>query len=132
MTPIIAGVTDGINMSYSISLIDPVTKEVLTADNPHFIRGGYYAMNGTSDLWLNVTYNYSGYFYKYIDEEKGIRAIYGMTGAESIPILQDAISKLKDDATNRYWDATEGNAKRALSGLVALAQMRPDGIWDGD
>ena len=55
-----------------------------------------------------------------------------MTGAEAIPLLNDAISKLKDDATNNYFDPTEGNAKRALCQLRALAQLRPDGIFDGD
>lgn len=58
--------------------------------------------------------------------------MYGMTGAEAIPLLNDAISKLKDDTTNNYFDPTEGNAKRALCQLRALAQLRPDGIFDGD
>jgi hypothetical protein len=31
---------------------------------------------------------------------------------------------------NDYWKATEGNAKRALCQLVALAQLRPDGVWN--
>ena len=31
-----------------------------------------------------------------------------------------------------YWKATEGNAKRALCQLRALAQLRPDGVFDGD
>ena len=55
-----------------------------------------------------------------------------MTGAESIPVLEAAASRLADDATGNYWDATEGNAKRALLQLVALAKLRPDGVWDGD
>lgn len=28
-----------------------------------------------------------------------------------------------------YWKATEGNAKRALCGLLMFAQLRPDGVW---
>lgn len=31
------------------------------------------------------------------------------------------------------WDCslvTEGNAKKALYGLLALAKLRPDGIWE--
>ena len=39
---------------------------------------------------------------------------------------------LADDATDNYWDATEGNARRPLLKLAAMARMRPDGIWDGD
>lgn len=55
------------------------------------------------------------------------------TGAESIPMLEKAISALGDDVDdNDYWNATEGNAKRALYGLLAFAKMRPDGVWDGD
>jgi hypothetical protein len=62
----------------------------------------------------------------------GIRSIYGMSGAESIPVLKKAIELLGDDVSGNYWDATEGNAKKALIQLLALAQMRPDGLWSGD
>lgn len=48
-------------------------------------------------------------------------------------MLEKAISALGDDVDDSdYWHATEGNAKRALYGLLALAKMRPDGVWDGD
>ena len=44
-----------------------------------------------------------------------------------------AIAALGDDADDSdYWNATEGNAKRALYGLLAFAKIRPDGMWDGD
>ena len=56
----------------------------------------------------------------------------GMTGAESIPVLQNAIANLGDDTDQDYWKATDGNAKRSLCQLLAMAKMRPDGIWDGD
>jgi len=55
-----------------------------------------------------------------------------MSGAESIPILRAAADKLGDDVHDDYWQPTEGNAKRALFGLIALAQLRPDGVWKGD
>ena len=118
-------------MSYDISLHDPVTREVPCADMPHDMRGGTYCVGGTRELWLNVTYNYAPHF-KRVLGESGIRAIYGMTGEESIPVLEDAASRLADDASDDYWDATEGNAKRALLQLAAMARLRPDGIWDGD
>ena len=119
-------------MSYDIKLVDPVSKQVIELAFPHFLRGGTYAVNGTEELWLNVTYNYSKFFYQFIDNKKGIRAIYGKSGAESIPILESAINNLKDDITDNYWDSTEGNAKSALIQLLTMAKMRPDGIWDGD
>jgi hypothetical protein len=92
-------------MSYDINLLDPVTKEVIEFDFPHQISGGNYVAGGTK---------------------------YGMTGAESIPVLKEAISKLGDDTNPDYWKPTEGNAKEPLLGLLAFAQMRPDGIWYGD
>ena len=92
-------------MSYDIRLCDPVTHETLKTDVPHDMRGGTYAMGGTTGLWLNVTYNYGKHYYRVLGD-KGIRTIYGMTGAESIPVLEAAATK--------------------------LARLRPDGVWDGD
>lgn len=118
-------------MSYDISLCDPVTKETIMLESPHAMRGGTYAVDGTTEAWLNITYNYAKLFRRVFGDE-GIRTIYGMTGAESIPVLKAAISQLGDDVSDDYWKDTEGNAKRSLYQLLALAQMRPDGVWDGD
>lgn len=119
-------------MSYDIHLLDPVTKEVIHFKEPHFMTGGTYAVNGTTEAWLNITYNYGEYYYEHLDKEKGIRFIYGKSGAESIPILEKAIASLGNEVDPDYWKATEGNAKRPLLKLLALARMRPDGIWKGD
>lgn len=119
-------------MSYDINLTDPVTREVITVDDPHLMTGGTYSIGGTRELWLNVTYNYSAIYARAFGDGRGIRSIYGMTGAESIPVLEAAAAVLGDDATDDYWEATEGNAKRPLLQLAAMARMRPDGIWDGD
>lgn len=118
-------------MSYDICLKDPVSKEVILLDTPHFCRGGTYAVGGENRLELNVTYNYSKHYYR-VFGDNGIRTIYGMTGAQSIPVLTNAINQLGNDVSYDYWEATEGNAKRPLCQLLAFAQMRPDGIWDGD
>lgn len=114
-----------------IRLCDPVTHEALQTDVPHDMRGGTYAMGGTTGLWLNVTYNYGRHYYRVLGDE-GIRTIYGMTGAESIPVLEAAAAKLSDEVSDDYWEATEGNAKRPLLQLAAMARIRPDGVWDGD
>lgn len=120
-------------MSYDITLNDQVTKEVIQLDNPHFMAGGTYVAGGTTELWLNVTYNYGPIFRRpEVLGDDGIRTIYGMTGAESVPVLQKAIAALGDDIDQDYWNATDGNAKKPLCQLLAMAQMRPDGIWDGD
>jgi hypothetical protein len=117
-------------MSYDIYLADAVTGESLHSDDPHHMSGGIVAIGGTTKLWLNVTYNYWPHFQRL--GEKGIRTIYGMTGAESLPLLKAAAEQLGDDVHDDYWEPTEGNAKRALLQLVALAQLRPDGVWKGD
>jgi len=120
-------------MSYDICLKDPVTREVIILNRAHHLRGGTYAVGGTKEAWINVTYNYAPLFRQTIDEEKGIRFIYGMTGAASLPILRRAAGLLGDDVDDDdYWSPTEGNVKRAILKLTALAEMCPDGIWDGD
>jgi hypothetical protein len=118
-------------MSYDIRLYDPVTGEALELDAPHHMKGGTFAVGGTTEAHLNITYNYSPHYYRTMGE-KGISTIYGMTGAQSIPVLRDAAAMLADDVAKNYWEPTEGNAKRALFQLVALAEMRPDGVWNGD
>ena len=135
-------------MSYDISLVDPVTRETLTMDAPHQMRGGTYAIGGTDEMWVNITYNYARWYYKdYAFGENGIRSIYGLSGAESIPVLKKAIAGLEDSkeelpdeevkqcfehGTTGYWLPTRENAIRPLYQLLALAQMRPDGVWEGD
>ncbi len=118
-------------MGYCVELLEPTTKERIQFDFVHQIRGGTYAIGGSDEAYMSVTYNYGGILRKVIGE-KGIRTIYGMSGAESIPVLEYAISKLDNDVDEDYWKATEGNTKKALQGLLAFAKLRPDGIWDGD
>ena len=118
-------------MSYSIHLKHPVSGEVLRLDAPHHMRGSTYAVGGTTEAHLNITYNYAGFFRQVLGPD-GIRVVYGMSGAESLPILRGAAAALHDDVDDDYWKPTEGNAKAAIMQLIALAQMRPDGIWAGD
>lgn len=119
-------------MSYDIDLLDPVTKEVIELDQPHQMKGSTYVVSGSNQASLNITYNYGKLYKQCINQERGIRHIYGMTGAESIFVLQQAANTLGNDVDDDYWKATEGNAKKALLQLIALAQLRPDGIWSGD
>lgn len=130
-------------MSWDVDLCDPVTNEVLELDNPHFMRGGTYAVDGTREMSLNITFNYTRF---YNDAFKGgFRSLNGMTGAESIPILKAAIERIHDpkipdlnederyeyeskNATG-YWMPTKVNCLKPLYQLLSLAQMRPDGVW---
>jgi hypothetical protein len=118
-------------MSYDIYLCDPVSGSVAELDSPHQMKGGTYAIGGTRQAHFNVTYNYSRHFYRVMGEG-GIRSIYGLSGAESLPILDKAIHELGNDTDQDYWKPTEGNAKQALISLRALATLRPDCVWKGD
>ena len=93
-------------MSYDIYLTDPVTHETILLDSPHQMKGGTYALGGTREAHLNVTYNYAPHFESL--GAKGIRTIYGMTGAASLPLLKDTMDFLGDDADDDYWKPTEG------------------------
>ena len=205
-------------MSYDIYLRDPVTEDVCQVKG-HLMTGGTYKaehdpISGAfspaldTDAHLNVTYNYSRYYYEATEGDErfahddgdgevryGIRGIYGKTGFESLTMLADMISRIREryfangdwvesrrertywldtagrryDAseqlgyylaslshperlpedfddwtehtepyviseghTDDYWEPTAANALRPLYQLMALAQMRPDGVWDGD
>jgi hypothetical protein len=61
-----------------------------------------------------------------------IRAIYGLTGAASVPVLEQAIRRLSDATAHWRADNADTYAKRALRGLLLLAQLRPDGVWEGE
>ena len=93
-------------MSYDISLVEPTTRETIEFDTPHQMKGGTYALGGTSEAWLNITYNYARWYYKdgvfpnKGEDRGGIRSIYDMTGADSIPVLQHAISVLEEMTEN--------------------------------
>ena len=134
-------------MSYDIRLKDSVTEETLQLDEPHQMKGGTYCVNGEPEAHLNITYNYGEILRRVFGDgevelsdwgklfgggKTGIRRLYGMSGSDSIPILENAISQLSDDINDNYWAATEGNVKSALNYTLALAKMCPDGIWDGD
>lgn len=131
------------HMSYDVRLIDHTTHKVLEAENPHFMQGGTFCPGGTKELWLNITYNYAAMLCKVlqrdvIDQSNGRRttlvgldAINGIYAAETISMLRKAINSLSDEGANEsYWHPTEGNVKKALIQLKALADMRPDGVWE--
>lgn len=117
-------------MSYDIQLLDPATGRAVEFDKPHGIKGGTFTPRDRTAS-LNVTYNYSSLFKRSLGEN-GIRTIYGMTGKQSIPVIEKAMKSLGDDVSANYWAATEGNAKRALKHLLNFAKSAPQGIWSGD
>lgn len=121
-------------MSYDIGLKDPTTGEVVEVARHE--EGGTYAVGGCTDASLNITYNYSGLFRFFVDQEEGIRWLYGKTGEEVVPRLQSAIESLEkiDKAPweRDYWAPTSGNACHALKILLAWAEQHPTAVFEGD
>lgn len=118
-------------MGYHCQLLDPETNEELTIDEPHHIKGGTYQLGGTKELWTSITSNYARFYYtEKLDKERGLNVLNGMTGEQSIPVLEKAISQMEGKPTDNYWDGTEGNAKKALFSLLELAKLGPQGVWE--
>jgi len=115
-------------MSYDLELLDPKTDELIEFDKPHHLTGGTYAVGGTTGAWLNMTYNYSPILYRVFGKH-GIRALDGMTADRSKILLNKVIQGLGTDVSDDYWECTEGNVRKALSDVLAIASERPDGYW---
>lgn len=115
-------------MSYDVELLEPVSKKTIQFDSKHHMTGGTYCLGGTTEAWLNITYNYAKPYSKAV-EGFSINNLEGKTALETMPQIQEVIDNLGDEVDDDYWKPTEGNAKKALIQLLALAKMRPDGIW---
>ena len=109
-------------MSYDIYLIDKDTGEELKSKEPHNIRGGSYA-EGDVTLYLNITFNYHDAYKK-----------HGLWLPElDQRLVKDVISKLfsvynqlEGEPSVNYWEATDGNAKKALGDLIKLCSLAPE------
>ena len=112
-------------MSYDVDFCDPVSGEVIRIDEPHFMRGGTYAVGGSTALSLNIT---SNYYKNYSPHSFDIKDLDGKTALEVIPELDLVIGLLSDETDPDYWKPVDGNAKRALIQLRTMAKMRPDAV----
>ena len=116
-------------MSYDIDLKDE--KGAVVQVGLHE-EGGTYVLGGRSEASLNITYNYADFFYTQLDTERGIRWLYGKTGAECIPRMEKAVAALGTVRDADYWKPTPGNAGYALSILLGWARLHPTAKFDGD
>lgn len=118
-------------MSFDISLKDRVTGDVLELPFKHVMTGGTYRADYNektgvftpapiSEAELNVTYNYSNYYYEASKNDKrfgdaGIRGLDGKTGLESITMLKDLITRIESKyKKNGEWIVTTRTKPRAL------------------
>jgi hypothetical protein len=85
---------------------------------------------------FNVTYNLSRMFYHF--HEKGIRAAYGLSGRDALPIwramrehFEDNEQVLREMEPANGW-GTYDVALDFISSAIMASIRRPDNIWEGD
>lgn len=118
-------------------------------------RGGQYAVSDPtapiteSDLYLYITFNYSWYFSKALENDDGIKRLIGKTTTEAIPLLKSAYEKIMpmieeergtgkvlsqtwgkgsdyDESNTSYWCVSAKNAAKAINDLITLCELAPD------
>lgn len=119
-------------MSYSIYMVDRETGEDLCLKTARFMVNavmpahidpvtGKFVEDPQTDASATVTYNYAKYFYEAGEDDDrflkewrgniknvGIRVIYGLSGAESLPILSDMVKRIEEKyKTNGNWIVTK-------------------------
>jgi len=107
-------------VSFDIDLLDVDGKLLVGSTTRE--EGGTYALGGTPDCSLNVTYNYSPFF--------AYRNLDGRKASETVADLCSAVATLGTEQNADYWAATRGNAGYACAILLAFAEEFPDGIWE--
>lgn len=93
-------------------------------------EGGTYALEGSDEAELNITYNYSQHFHETIDSEIGIRWLNKKQAAQVIRVLEIAIFALGTEKDPDYWKTTKGNAGYSLSILLEWAKSNPNAIFE--
>lgn len=112
-------------MSYWIYLEDEYGVVLPTIFPAH---GGTYKV-GTAECELNVTFNYSPFFYT-IWNEKGLGHFHGMRGYQVSRIINAVLQMYpKDVPSTDYWNPTWGNARRVLITMQQWSEGHPHGIW---
>lgn len=85
---------------------------------------------------FNITYNVSGMFYAWHPD--GIRAHYGKTGQEAVPILR-GLREFMEDNKDRLeamnpengW-GSYADAMQFVTDLINASIRNPDAVWWGD
>lgn len=89
-------------------------------------EGGTYALGGSDEARLNITYNYAEVYSLF-----GFRVwdLDGKTGQETVGQLKELVAKLGTRTFKDYWAPTPGNAGHALNILVGWAEQYPQARW---
>lgn len=127
-------------MGYDIYVKNRDGKTVMLK-NKHMVTGGTYAVGGTDEAWISITYNYAPHYYRlwprtdggdapksafhemFTGHSGGIRSLYGRPIAEVVEMLSRGCETLKGEPDGDYWRGSEGNAREALFRLKLICEM---------
>ena len=108
-------------MSYNIYVEDK-QGNIVQLEEPHHFKGGTYAVNGTINAHLNITYNYSQ-FYREI-WENGLRGLNELELVEAVKEIEEGLEYLgTTEQSDDYWESTKGNAGHALFQLLQICRL---------
>ncbi len=113
-------------MGYYCKIVHEDSSDYMVATAPVGNIVELYPRNQT-EAYISFTYNYATIIDKVL--AGGIDGLDGKKVDDTIDEIRSAISKLGDDTDPDHFKPTEGNAKRALQGLVLLAVQCPGGFW---
>ena len=116
-------------MGYSIKLVGDDGEPVSVMLHQ---EGSVFAIDGTTDAVIDITYNYAKYFKEEINERDGIRWLYGKHAHECKDVLEAAVEKLGTLRSADYWEQTPGNAGDVLYVLLKWSRQYPYAIFMGD
>lgn len=92
--------------------------------------GGTYPLGGSTTTKINITYNYSWYYYQFLDKENGIKWLCGKKGKDCVKRLEEAIKPFeKSSPCKDYWCNKPGNCVRPLKILLNWAKLFPEGTF---
>jgi len=112
-------------MSWWVHLVNK-NKPVIV---PNHEFGGTHVLGGTTNAELNITYNYSPFYYQHIDKELGLQWLEGKKAKDCLSRLKGAVEALGIEQSKDYWKATAGNAGFALLILASWAVENPDAVF---
>lgn len=94
-------------MSWDCRLVND-KGETIALKEKHQLKGGTYAIGGTNERWLNVTYNYDKYIRECSDFPEGLDSLNDKSGIDSVKMLDNAIQLLeKKYKKNSRWVVSE-------------------------
>lgn len=112
-------------MSYDVDLVDETGKIVEVKSHT---EGGTYALGGSPDASLNITYNYAQVYGLF---DFSIRNLNGIKAKDWIEKLEWLVEKLGiRQYEPDYWAPTPGNAGHALNILLGWAKLHPQATFE--